>query len=527
VPLDPTQQITLRVYLAGQQGRVAAALGTDVATVTGLDIIEPNLGPDAASTNSAASIARVPGTGTSRTGSPQSPIPVPTPAAVTQPSDTYQCSQYWDQYSETIPAAYGQTSAPTQLCGYTVQQLRSAYGVSTSPYTGHGETVAILSNGYWQSMLSDTNAYFAEHGVPGFAPGQFSDSLDAAVQQDDSCAYSLEESIDVESVHIAAPGAKVINVAGDCGGPETGNYTLWLQELLDAASRVVDQHLADVATGSFSFMEQWLSQADAAAWDLTLQQGALEGIGFDFSSGDGGPDVSSSQTTPVTGFPASDPWSTGVGGTSIAIGRSGGVVADYPWGDDGTQIDAAGAGYASPPPGEFLEGSGGGISTLFDQPGYQRTTVLTALATNGGTTPAMRVVPDISADAWSNFLIGYTGAIDPGVFSVVDQGGGTSAASPLIAGLEADAMQAAGHPLGFIDPALYRLGHKAVRGIPPVDPDDPPILIGAQPGLADGDNILTILGEDQPPLQATYGYDDVTGLGAPNAAFVTALAGLS
>jgi hypothetical protein len=47
-----------------------------------------------------------------------------------------------------IPPAYGQTSAPTQLCGYTVRQMRSAYGVTSS------------------------------QGVPGFAPGQYTEDLD-------------------------------------------------------------------------------------------------------------------------------------------------------------------------------------------------------------------------------------------------------------------------------------------------------------------------------------------------------------
>jgi hypothetical protein len=47
-------------------------------------------------------------------------------------------------------------------------------------------------------------------------------------------------------------------------------------------------------------------------------------------------------------------------------------------------------------------------------------------------------------------------------------------------------------------------------------------LIGAQPGLGDGDDYLTILGEDQSPPRATKGYDDETGLGTPGPSFVTA-----
>jgi hypothetical protein len=47
-------------------------------------------------------------------------------------------------------------------------------------------------------------------------------------------------------------------------------------------------------------------------------------------------------------------------------------------------------------------------------------------------------------------------------------------------------------------------------------------VIGAQPGLGDGNDYLTTLGEDQSPLRATRGYDDETGLGTPGPSFVTA-----
>jgi hypothetical protein len=53
-----------------------------------------------------------------------------------------------------------------------------------------------------------------------------------------------------------------------------------------------------------------------------------------------------------------------------------------------------------------------------------------------------------------------------------------------------------------------------------------PVVIGAQPGLGDEDDYLTALGEDQPPLRASRGYDDETGLGTPGPWFVTAFRSL-
>lgn len=518
---------------------VPASLGGDITTVTGLGMtnlpVPPPVSPAPASP--AASAPSTPATQASTT------------SVSTAPSG-YQCSQYWGQHTERIPEAYGRTSAPTQLCGYTPNQVRQAYGVSSSRYTGRGVTVAVVMFDSSPTMLSDANRFFTSHGLAGFAPGQFIVNEPASVaascsstasgstasgstasrasgqlSQDQSSGFdvnTLEEAIDVESVHVTAPAAKVVYVAAGC--QDNGNEQQ-MQALLDAETRVVDQHLADVVTGSFDNMENLYSAGDGAAWNLILEQGALEGIGFDFSSGDGGANISPPfQTSPVADFPGSSPWATAVGGTNLEIGRNGTAVANYPWGDNGTQVNTAGTGYTSPPPGEFLQGSTGGLSAIFAEPVYQKPAVPAALATSDGASTARRVVPDISANAGSLMLIGYTGAVTSGVYGQTAGGGGTSSASPLFAGLEADAVQAAGHPLGFLNPALYMLRRTpAIRDVPPVNPARPPVAIGPQPSLGTGTDYLTTIGEDQSPLRATRGYDDETGLGTPGLSFVTAL----
>jgi subtilase family serine protease len=501
---------------------VPAALGADVASVTGIDQTVPpgsTTGTESAALSPAAQRAKAVSAAASAAGG-------------------YQCSQYWGQYTETIPAAYGKTSAPTQLCGYTPAQLREAYGITGSSDTGKGATIAVVLDEAWPTMLSDANTFFASNDIAGFAPGQYTENFDsgwasscgAQQEQEGGNPGDPEEAIDVETAHIAAPDAKVVLVGADCDPNESDPAEVVgpidLQGYLDATTRIVDNHLADVITSSWGY---GASPADVAAWNLVFEQGALEGIGFDYSSGDAGAGISpdSGVATPSVQFPASDPWVTAVGGTSLAIGPNGTAVADYPWGDNITQVDAAGTGYTAPPPGDFAGGSGGGTS-MFAEPGYQKPVVPAALATDDGTGPALRVVPDISANAGNNWLIGYTGAEgQQGVYGQDNEGGGTSGSSPLIAGLEADAMQAAGHPLGFANPALYLLaGTPAITDVSAVNPGDPPMVIGGSLETGLGDDYLTTLGEDQPPLLATAGYDDVTGLGAPGTSFVTALGGL-
>jgi subtilase family serine protease len=488
--LPSGQTTTLVTYGATGGFSVPAALGGDVTTVTGFDeFVQANSG------SQAKPAAKRGGT-----------------------ASGYQCSHYWGQHTVAIPPAYGHTRATTQLCGYTVSQMRSAYGITSSPYTGKGATIAVVLDDASPTMLADANRFFAGQGVAGFAPGQYTEDFDgdnepaSALQA--SCSNSTpdqpEEALDVETAHIIAPDAHVVYMGTNCAGNLQQNF-------LDTMTNIVDRHLADVVTDSYSVTESEFSPADVAAWSLTFEQGTLEGIGFNFDSGDGGnygDGVGNAQ------FPASDPWATAVGGTSLEIGAHGTPVAEYGWGDGFTQENRAGTGYLEPLPHGGSDGSQGGLSTFFTEPGYQKGIVPTALATADGTLPAARVVPDIAADAGSHWLIGYTGAVIPGAYAQVAMGGGTSGASPIVSGLEADAKQASGHAVGFANPAIYQLaGTPAVHDILPVNLNDPPILFGAIPDdLQSPDNYLIALGQDD---GAAPGYDDVTGVGAVTPAFIT------
>jgi subtilase family serine protease len=103
----------------------------------------------------------------------------------------------------------------------------------------------------------------------------------------------------------------------------------------------------------------------------------------------------------------------------------------------------------------------------------------------------------------------YTGA--PGRWG---PGGGTSAASPLFAGIVAIADQYAHARLGLINPALYQLEREHAPGIVDVTQGNNTVsfvLNGAE---------LTVVG-----YPARRGYDLVTGVGTVNAArFVPELA---
>jgi subtilase family serine protease len=230
-----------------------------------------------------------------------------------------------------------------------------------------------------------------------------------------------EETLDVEAVHAMAPAANVVYYAArSCTDTD----------FLEALGRVVDENTASIVTNSWGDLDLGTTSGTIAAYEQIFKQGALQGIGFMFSSGDDGDEqLSSGQIQ--TDYPASDPWVTAVGGTSTAIGSSGNLLWQTGWGTNKYTLSADGASWvpASIPP--FLYGSGGGFSTLFDRPAYQSGVV-------NEPTPG-RAVPDVSLDGdpTTGMLVGETQAFPDGVRYGEYRIGGTSLSSPLFAGVQA------------------------------------------------------------------------------------------
>src|SRR2546429_699277 len=118
-------------------------------------------------------------------------------------------------------------------------------------------------------------------------------------------------------------------------------------------------------------------------------------------------------------------------------------------------------GYIKPQEDTILQGVIEVIG-IFAEPSYQQGVVPSSVFTAQGRTG--RAVPDIAANADPNtgYLIGETQTFPDGSVKYSEYRlGGTSLACPLIAGMMALANQAAGHPLGFANPVLYRLAGSA------------------------------------------------------------------
>jgi subtilase family serine protease len=416
------------------------------------------------------------------------------------PTNTAPCSTYWNQYQQSMPEAYGRTSFPTYLCGYSPAQLRGAYGIQpavSAGQNGHGVTVAIIDAYASPTMLADANAYADAMGEPRFKPGQYTETVFGPFGLQNECGdWSTEESLDVESVHGMAPGANVHYFgAADCN---TG--------IDDAANYIVQHHSADIVSNSYGWNTEELPAAEINLEHSIYLQAALEGIGFYFSSGDSGDDAAvDGVNAPEPSYASSDPLVTAVGGTSLAIDKHNGYQFETGWGSMRDFVDYSGTTpvYKQPLPGTFYAGAGGGVSTLFAEPFYQKGRVPASLAHSRGGKP-MRVVPDIAADAdpYTGFAFGQT---INGVFTIGGIGG-TSLACPLIAGMQADASTYRRFPIGFANPLLYRVSDFALRD---VVPSQSPVAVSRRGGTA----LVTF--DHDTTLVTTRGYDDVTGLGTP------------
>lgn len=428
-------------------------------------------------------------------------------------------SYYGSNTASTLPDAYGK-KIPYAIKGYTGKQLRSAYGAGT--YTGKGVRVAITDAYASPTIAFDAANYAKKHGDAAWKTGQLSQSLPknythTGADECDASGWYGEETLDVEAVHAVAPDAHVTYV---------GAASCMDDDLLDSLSKVVDNHLADIVSNSWGDIEANQTPDLAAAYDQVFQFGAVEGIGFYFSSGDNGDEVANTKTKQVD-TPANSAWVTAVGGTSLAVGKGDKYLWETGWGTEKATLSADGKSWTGFP-GAFTSGAGGGTSKTVAEPFYQKGVVPDALA-KANNAAGNRVVPDIAAIADPNtgFLVGQTQTFPDGSEQYSEYRiGGTSLAAPVIAAVQALAQQAAGgKAIGFANPSIYsKFGSKLYHDVTdkPTGTDLAVARVDFVNGVDASGGLATSvrsLGKDS-SLSAVKGYDDVTGVGSPTNGYV-------
>ncbi|MFD9126007.1 protease pro-enzyme activation domain-containing protein [Kitasatospora sp. NPDC059571] len=361
---------------------------------------------------------------------------------------------------------------------YSSGELAKAYELNGLADGASGSTVAVLSLENYDSnavsayqSCNGTKASVSNIPVGSFVPG--APNVDAG--------EGGETALDVETIASLAPGSSILVYQG----ANTG------QGVIDTYQKIVNDNRAKVVSISWGRCEAERDSGREATMNVILQQAAAQGQSVLAASGDAGStDCRGSglgnDTLLNTDSPASQPYATGVGGTSHS--GLGAVSAG--------SISVWNNGYG-------FGGGGGGVDTrwaLNDADFAWNKNKATEYSNLCGAVSGQtcRQVPDVSAlaDPDHGYLV-FTDVSNGSVHGAVI--GGTSGAAPLWAALIADANAstacAANGPLGYLNPALHALaGNTSVFN-----------------DVTSGTNDVASVGH----YSAASGYDLASGLGSP------------
>ena len=409
------------------------------------------------------------------------------------------------QLPAPAPLTIAQCQAELQINCYTPVQYRVAYNLNPlysgratgRPITGAGKTIVIVDSYGSPTIRKDLKTFDAEFGFPNphLKIEQFGTIPPFDPTNGTMVGWAEETTLDVEYAHSIAPGAKI--VLAETPVAETEGVT-GFPEMMNAEQSLINRGVGDVISQSFGATENTFPGFSSGNYSSLLdlryayKDAAAHGVTVLAASGDEGAtndeaDGSTLYPYRVNSWPSSDPLVTSVGGSMLNLNQAGNkITPDTVWND------GFGAG-------------GGGVSAVFSRPFYQSLVA--------GVVGKHRGTPDISMSAAVNggcwVYWSFPGAGAPG-WEII---GGTSEATPIMAGIVALANQQAGHRLGLINPALYTLGALSQHGVPGTGIVD----------ITSGNNSFGgVTGYD-----ATAGYDLASGWGTINAAkFVRALARL-
>jgi subtilase family serine protease len=444
---------------------------------------------------------------------------------------------------------------------YTPSDIAAAYGLDKfraahpgDPHAlGAGRTI-VLVDSYGSPTAANDIKFFHDAFYPGLPAPSFDEVYPNGQLTYDNTAtgngqsgpsaaasWSFEATLDIEWAYAIAPLAHIVLLATN---PAETLGVQGMPNMFKAIRDAIDTYPAGtVFSQSFGLAEQTFGGAAAvqtAGFDQVYQHGISKGDTFVASSGDegsGGADKthrdSGTFSFPVVGYPASSPYNLAVGGTQL--------MYNWLWAPTNSDPTTCVSAPRSPACAAFLASSpaagvaaepvwqeawlgpgnntsAGGKSTLYASPSWQ--------GAQASLTGGRRGIPDLSWSAAVNggvlvYITAFPNAIRPGWHIT----GGTSAASPQVAGLLAvvNSMRAeAGRaPIGDPHAAVYALGNGSSPST--YYRDVTPQHFGTV-GYPLVDNRWITNTPNVPGYPVTAGWDMTTGFGSPLAnAWIPAL----
>jgi kumamolisin len=348
-------------------------------------------------------------------------------------------------------ARRGGNGDPAGTTGLTPLQVAALYNFPTSLQAA-GQTVGIIEfgGGFKQS---DLDLFCQNMNVPAPTPtlisvnGQTTNVYAGSRTQQN--LSDQEVALDVQVVASVAQGARINMYFA----PNSDDG--WI----DAVTTAIYQSPLPLTALSISWggsEDNW-DTSTMQILDEAFMEAAVLGISVFADSGDYGSNNVNNDGSPHVNYPASDPWVTGCGGTTISnLGSP--AFSEVTWNDT---LGATGGGVSSPLPGAVFPPLGRGFmnfvsGTGFPAPPWQAGLTFTAV---GGQPTALtgRGVPDVAGNGCPNS--GYPIITYGVLFGNFPNGtfGGTSAVAPLYASLIAILAARVGWPLGYLNPLLYSI----------------------------------------------------------------------
>jgi kumamolisin len=405
-------------------------------------------------TAAAASRTVTPETVTPETVTPETVTPeTVTPETVTPETVTPETVTPETVTPETVTPEAA-PAAPTAV-PLTAPQVASLYNFPAGT-DGTGQTIAIieLGGGYTQS---DLDMYFSGLGLA--TPSVTAVGVDGGSNSPGQPADG-EVELDIQVAGAVAPkAAQLVYFA-----PNTDQG--FINAIAQAVHTTPPPIVVSISWGQSE--DQW-SEQSRTSMDSVFADAAALGVTVTVAAGDNGSSDDPNSTSGVhVDFPASSPHVLACGGTQL-IGNlsTNTITSEVVWNE---LANNEGAG-------------GGGVSDVFPLPSWQANVGVPTIAGSTG-----RGVPDVAGNA--DPVTGYLVVVDGKQQPI----GGTSAVSPLWAGLIARLAQATGKKFGLLQPLIYG-----------------GVTAGA---AAQGFNDITQ--GNNGAYSAGPGWDATTGLGSPN-----------
>jgi subtilase family serine protease len=140
----------------------------------------------------------------------------------------------------------------------------------------------------------------------------------------------VEINLDVEWAHAIAPGANINLVV-----PPSASF----QDVDEAEFDVANYGLGNVLSGSYGAPEAFVATTELETENLISEIGAAAGIYFNFASGDDGNfELTDTVFLATVSAPADSPWSTAVGGVTLALNSDNSIAWQAGWGNNGSLL---------------------------------------------------------------------------------------------------------------------------------------------------------------------------------------------